>query len=267
MQNDILAKILAAKAKEVAAAKAEKPLQEMRAMAADAPPVRGFVAAIETAIASGRPAVIAELKKASPSKGLIRDWFRPAELAAELAENGATCLSVLTDEEFFQGHARYLTAAHDACNLPLLRKDFIIDEYQIYEAKAMRADAVLLIVAALDDERLHALAAAASEAGLDALLEVHDADELRRALQLPCKLIGINNRNLRTFDTRLETTLELLDAIPCGRIVVTESGINTTRDVMQMRAAGVHAFLTGEALMRAPAPGAMMQNLFGLCSR
>ncbi len=260
----ILGEILAAKADEVARAAAARPLAGLRAAVERLAPPRGFIAAIENTLAEGRPAIIAEIKKASPSKGLIRADFDPAALARTLAEHGATCLSVLTDQARFQGHGRYLGEARDACDLPVLRKDFIIDGYQLYEARLLGADAVLLIVAALGDPALGELAALTQALGMDALVEVHDADELERALALPCRLIGVNNRNLRTFETRLETTLGLLDAIPEERIVVTESGLGHPNDVARLRRHNVHAFLVGEALMRADDPGAQLQALFGL---
>ena len=225
-------------------------------------PARGFAAAIARDLAAGRAAVIAEIKRASPSRGVIRADFDAARLARDYADHGATALSVLTDSAFFQGANRDLVEARAACALPVLRKDFVIDAYQLFESRALGADAVLLIAAALDDSRLQRLAELAAELQLDALVEVHDAAELARALRLPAKLIGINNRNLRTFETRLDTTLELLDAIPDDRIVVTESGIAARADVARMRAAGVHAFLVGESLMRAPRPGEKLQELF-----
>ena len=260
--SDILNKILRRKAEEVAARRAQVPLAELarRIEAAAAP--RGFVAAIERRIAGGQAAVIAEIKKASPSKGLLRADFRPAEIAQSYARAGAACLSVLTDIDFFQGADEYLRAARAACALPVLRKDFTVDPYQVHEARALGADAILLIVAALDDAVLGELAGLAGSLGLDVLVEVHDATELERALRLGTTLIGINNRNLRTFETRLETTLDLLARIPADRIVVTESGIHTPADVARMRAAGVHAFLVGEAFMRAPDPGARLAELF-----
>jgi indole-3-glycerol phosphate synthase len=260
---DILDKILARKAEEIAERRARVPIAQLAQRAADAPPVRGFVDAIEQKIAAGRAAVIAEIKKASPSKGLLRADFRPAEIARSYAAGGAACLSVLTDIDFFQGADEYLQQARAACALPVLRKDFVIDPYQVVEARALGADCILLIVAALDDVRLGDLAGAAQHLGMDVLVEVHDAAELERALRLNLPLIGINNRNLRTFATRLDTTLELLDRIPADRIVVTESGIHTPTDVARLRAAGVHAFLVGEAFMRATDPGATLITLFG----
>ncbi|MDH2918730.1 MAG: indole-3-glycerol phosphate synthase TrpC, partial [Sideroxydans sp.] len=254
--SDILNKILAVKAQEVAAAKLANPLAVMRLDALQAAPTRDFVAAIRAKIAAGKPAVIAEIKKASPSKGIIRENFNPADIAASYAEHGAACLSVLTDEQFFQGSATYLQQARAACELPVLRKDFIVDEYQIYQARAMGADAILLIAAALRLDEMKALEAIAQQLGMTVLVEVHNAAELDVALQLNTPLIGINNRNLRTFEVSLQTTLDLLARIPADRIVVTESGIFTAADVQQMRAHKVQTFLVGEAFMRADNPGA-----------
>ena len=262
--TDILQSILATKAREVQAARAALPLAELEARAlarADAP--RGFAAALRRRVEAGRPAVIAEVKKASPSKGLLRADFRPAEIAASYAAHGAACLSVLTDREYFQGAPEYLRAARAACDLPVLRKDFLVDPYQVFEAAAMGADCVLLIAAALDDARLAELEACATSLGLDVLVEVHDAAELERALRLRTPLLGINNRDLRSFETRLEATLDLLPRIPPGRIVVTESGISTPTDVARMHRHGVHAFLVGEAFMRREDPGAALEDLFG----
>jgi indole-3-glycerol phosphate synthase len=259
---DILQRILATKRDEVAAARARVPLAQLQAKARDAAPVRDFVGALRERIARGEPAVIAEVKKASPSKGVLRADFDPAAIAASYAQHGAACLSVLTDVEYFQGAPQYLQQARAACALPVLRKDFIVDEYQIAEARAWGADAVLLIVAALERARLQALEAAAHALGLAVLVEVHDAAELELALGLSTPLIGINNRNLRTFETRLDTTLALLPAIGAGRIVITESGILAPADVARMRAAGVDAFLVGEAFMRAADPGAELARLF-----
>lgn len=260
---DILATILRRKAGEVAERSARVPLKEMRARAdaADAP--RGFARALNARIAAGKSAVIAEIKKASPSKGLLRADFRPAEIARSYERAGAACLSVLTDVDFFQGADAHLQEARAATKLPALRKDFVVDAYQVYEARALGADCVLLIVAALDDARLREFARLAGELGMDALIEVHDADELERANAVNAQLIGINNRDLRSFETRLETTLDLLSQIPAGAMVVTESGIHTAADVARMRAAGVHAFLVGEAFMRADNPGAKLAELFG----
>jgi indole-3-glycerol phosphate synthase len=261
-RSDILTRILATKAKEVAAALKEKPLAAVRDEARAASPVRDFVAALRTRIAAGSPAVIAEIKKASPSRGVLRPIFDPAAIAARYEAGGAACLSVLTDRDYFQGAPEHLTAARAACTLPALRKDFIVDEYQVFEARALGADCILLIVAALDDARLSALEACASELGMAALVEVHDAAELERALRLATPLVGINNRNLRTFEVSLETTLGLLARVPEGCLVVTESGILTPADVARMRSAGVHAFLVGEAFMRAADPGAALRGLF-----
>jgi indole-3-glycerol phosphate synthase len=260
--GDILTRILAAKAKEVAAAKVAKPLAALRDKARSAPHVRDFAGALRSWIAAGAAAVIAEIKKASPSRGVLRPIFDPAAIASRYEAGGATCLSVLTDREYFQGAPEHLVAARAACSLPVLRKDFVLDEYQVVESRALGADCILLIVAALDDARLKALEASAHELGMDVLAEVHDAAELDRALRLPTPLIGINNRNLRTFDVALETTLDLLARIPGERLVVTESGILAATDVARMRAAGVHAFLVGEAFMRAADPGAALRSLF-----
>ena len=259
---DILRRILARKAAEVAAGKAAEPLHGLRRRVASASPVRGFERALRARVEAGEPAVIAEIKKASPSKGVLREDFDPAAIAAGYAAAGAACLSVLTDRDFFQGAPEYLVAARSACPLPVLRKDFMIDPWQVWEARAMGADCILLIVAALDDARLHELDALARELGMDVLVEVHDRVELERALTLPAGMVGINNRDLRSFETRLETTLDLLADIPRDRLVVTESGIHTAADVDRMRAAGVHAFLVGEAFMRAPDPGARLRELF-----
>jgi indole-3-glycerol phosphate synthase len=260
---DILATILRRKSGEVAERSARVPLKEIRARAAAADAPRGFARALERRIAQGQPAVIAEIKKASPSKGLLRADFRPADIARSYERAGAACLSVLTDVDFFQGADAYLQDARAATALPVLRKDFVVDEYQIVEARALGADCILLIVAALDDARLREFARLAGELGMDALVEVHDADELERARAVEATLIGINNRDLRTFETRLETTLDLLSHIPAGATVVTESGIHAPGDVARMRAAGVHAFLVGEAFMRAADPGAKLAELFG----
>ena len=261
--SDILERILAHKVGEVARRAGTTPLYDLRRRcAASLPPTRGFADALGDRLAQGRPGVIAEVKKASPSKGVIRPDFDPAEIARSYARGGATCLSVLTDEHFFQGHDDYLLAAREASGLPVLRKDFTIDPYQVYEARLIGADAILLIVAALDDAALSDLAVLALELSLDVLVEVHDHAELVRALRLPCRLVGINNRNLRTFETSLDTTLGLLDAMPQDRIVITESGIHRPEDVSMMRANGVHAFLVGEAFMRADDPGDRLAELF-----
>ena len=260
--SDILNKILAVKRDEVAAARAVKSLAALREEAFAQPAPRDFVDAIHNKIASGRSAVIAEIKQASPSKGLLRADFRPAQIAADYAANGAACLSVLTDRQFFQGAPEYLQAARAACNLPVLRKDFLVDPYQIFEARAMGADAILLIAAALDLSALRDFEALAHELGLAVLVEVHNGDELDLALQLETPLIGINNRNLRTFEVSLQTTIGLLPRIPSDRIVVTESGILAAADVELMRKNHVHAFLVGEAFMRAASPGQALAALF-----
>ncbi|VXA93703.1 Indole-3-glycerol phosphate synthase (modular protein) [Luteimonas sp. 9C] len=264
--NDVLQRILARKHEEVAARRAAMPLAEVAARAAAAPPVRGFAAAIEAKIAAGQTAVIAEVKKASPSKGVIRPDFRPADIARSYAAGGAACLSVLTDIDFFQGADDYLVQARAACALPVLRKDFIVDPWQVYEARALGADCVLLIVAALDDRQLVEIAELAMSIDLDVLVEVHDIDELERALQVPAPLLGINNRSLRSFEVSLDTTLALQDAVPRDRRLVTESGIHTAADVARMRDAGVDAFLVGEAFMREPDPGAALRTLFAMPS-
>jgi indole-3-glycerol phosphate synthase len=265
---DVLQRILAVKDEEVAAARASVPLETIRRdaeLAAAADPAlrpRGFEAALRARIAEGRAAVIAEVKKASPSKGVLREHFDPAEIAASYARGGAACLSVLTDERFFQGAPAYLRAARGACALPALRKDFLVDPYQVYEARCWGADCVLLIVAALDDARLAELEACALALGMDVLVEVHDARELDRALRLRTPLVGINNRDLRTFEVSLQTTLSQLSRIPPDRLVVTESGILTRDDVRTMREAGVGAFLVGEAFMRAADPGEALAAMF-----
>ena len=263
--NDILNQILARKREEIAERKAHVSLADLRARAADAPPARGFAAAVRTRFETGQAAVIAEIKKASPSRGLIRADFDPAAIARSYESGGATCLSVLTDTDFFQGADAYLGQARDACSLPVLRKDFTIGKYQVYEARAIGADAILLIAAALDNAALANLHALAIEIGLDVLVEVHDAVDLQRVLPLPVEartLIGINNRDLRTFETSIETTLSLKDAVPGDRLLVTESGIATRDDVVRLRAAGVNAFLVGETLMRANDPGAELARVF-----
>ena len=224
--------------------------------------MRGFARALRATVARGEPAVIAEVKKASPSKGVIRPDFRPADIAVSYEFGGASCLSVLTDADFFQGADEYLRQAREACTLPVLRKDFTIDPYQVVEARALGADCILLIVAALDDVQLADLAGLAMELDMDVLVEVHDIDELERALQVPAPLLGINNRNLRTFDVTLDTTLSMKDAVPRDRLLVTESGILAPADVATMRNAGVHAFLVGETFMRADEPGEALRRLF-----
>jgi len=265
--SDILNKILAAKREEVAAVLAVKPLATIRAEAEAQPQARDFVGAIRNKIGAkvgaGETAVIAEIKKASPSKGVIRPDFRPAEIAVDYAKHGAACLSVLTDHPFFQGSPEYLRAARAACALPVLRKDFTIDPYQVYEARALGADAILLIVAALADSEMRELEDLALSLGMAVLVESHDAGELDRALKLKTPLQGINNRNLRTFEVSLDTTLSQLARIPADRIVVTESGILAPADVALMKQNGVNAFLVGEAFMRAPSPGAELARLFG----
>ena len=258
---DILKKILQRKSEEIIAACEQVSLARLSELAQAATPVRGFNQALFNKVAAGLPAVISEIKKASPSKGVLREDFDPAAIASAYAANGAACLSVLTDVDFFQGATEYLIQARAACDLPVLRKDFIIDPYQVYEARAMGADCILLIVAALGDAQMNELAGLAQHLDMDVLVEVHDAAELERALRLPVPLIGINNRNLRTFETRLETTLELLAAIPDDKLVVTESGILQPQDVKLMREHGVHAFLVGEAFMRAADPGAALKKL------
>ena len=260
--GDILARILATKAKEVAAARTARPLAALREDARLAPPVRDFEAALRAKISSGKAAVIAEIKKASPSRGVLRPIFDPAAIAARYEAGGAACLSVLTDRDYFQGAPEHLVAARGACALPALRKDFVVDDYQVVEARALGADCILLIVAALDDARLEALETLAAELGMASLAEVHDAAELDRALRLSTSLIGINNRDLRTFRVSLETTLGVLPRIPSDRIVVTESGILGREDVARMRGAGVNAFLVGEAFMRAADPGTALHALF-----
>ena len=263
--SDILERILVRKAEEVAARRLAMPQEELLVRARDASPPRGFSAALEAKIAQGRPGVIAEVKKASPSKGLIRPDFDPAQIAASYEAGGAACLSVLTDVDFFQGADAYLQQARAACSLPVLRKDFTIDPYQVIEARALGADCILLIVAALDDAQLRDLSALALSLGLDVLVEVHDADELARALALPASpelMLGVNNRNLRTFEVSLDTTLALKGDVTDGRRIVTESGILGPADVARMRAAGIDAFLVGEAFMRAPEPGTELARLF-----
>jgi len=260
--SDILQRILARKAQELEARSTALPLRELSARCNDLPETRGFAAALEARIEAGRAAVIAEIKKASPSAGVIRTDFDPAAIARSYEAGGAACLSVLTDVDFFHGSDADLQQARAACALPVLRKDFTIDAYQVYEARAIGADAILLIVAALGDAALLELALLAAELDLDVLVEVHDAAELERALDIPAPLIGINNRNLRTFETRIETTLDLRDRVPDERVLVTESGIRTRADVARLRAEGVHAFLVGEAFMRAPEPGKELARLF-----
>ena len=259
---DILERIVATKREEIAAALAVRPLVAVEAEAAAQPAARDFVDAIRRRIACGQPAVIAEIKKASPSKGVIRPDFQPADIARSYAAHSAACLSVLTDRQYFQGCPEYLQAARAACELPVLRKDFMVDAYQIAEARAMGADCILLIAASLSLAEMQALEAQAHAYGMAVLVEVHNGEELDAALQLKTPLLGINNRNLRSFEVTLRTTLDLLPRIPAGRIVVAESGILTPEDVALMRAGGVHAFLVGEAFMRASSPGKELARLF-----
>ncbi len=259
---DILKKILRRKLEEIRARSERVPLARLVASLEGASPARGFAAALQAKVDAGEVAVIAEIKKASPSRGVLREDFRPAEIAASYARAGAACLSVLTDEDFFQGRDAHLMEARGACALPVIRKDFIIDPYQVYEARALGADCILLIAACLDDARLRELSDLAQELGMDVLLEVHDVEELARASLMPVPLVGINNRNLRTFEVSLETTLVLRAAVPADRLLVTESGILGRDDVIRMRAQGVNAFLVGEAFMRAADPGAELARLF-----
>ena len=258
---DILVKIINRKHEEIIECENKISLSEVIERAKKADPVRGFIRSIQDKISNNQAAVIAEIKKASPSKGILRENFEPAEIAKSYQEGGAACISVLTDRDYFQGSEEYLLAARAACDLPVIRKDFIVDPYQVYEARAMNADCILLIVSALDDKQLNQLLALSHELGMDVLVEVHDADEMQRALNTGAKLIGINNRNLRTFETSLNTTLELLD-VPEGKILVTESGIHTPADVELMRKNNVNAFLVGEAFMRAENPGEKLHALF-----
>lgn len=260
--GSVLDEILAHKRREVAERKVATSLTDLQARLRDQPPARGFVAALHSRVATGDAAVIAEIKKASPSKGVIRADFDPAAIAASYASGGATCLSVLTDEKYFQGRDEFLIAARAAADLPALRKDFVIDEYQLFEARSLGADCVLLIVGALDIMRLTVLYQTARGIGLDVLMEVHDRVELEAALSLRPALVGINNRDLKTFATSLATTYELLDAVPEDVLVVTESGIGSRADVQAMRAHGVHCFLVGEAFMRAAEPGAALRDMF-----
>ncbi|MEW6762354.1 MAG: indole-3-glycerol phosphate synthase TrpC [Pseudomonadota bacterium] len=265
--SDILNKILAVKADEVAAAKKQRDLfslrREVESDLEARQGIRGFEQSLRNKISAGHAGIIAEVKKASPSKGVLRPDFQPAAIARSYAEHGAACLSVLTDVQFFQGSVDYLRQARAACSLPVIRKDFIVDPYQVYEARAMGADAILLIVSALDHGLMAELEACAQDLGLDVLVEVHDGEELTAALKLKTPLVGINNRNLRTFEVSLDTTLGLLPRIPQDRLVVTESGIMGPADVKRMRDANVHAFLVGEAFMRAPEPGVELERLFG----
>lgn len=259
---DILKKIISRKSEEIASRSRKIGTEELVLRAADASDVRGFVESMRRRLAVGDPAVIAEIKKASPSKGLLRENFIPSEIAESYERGGAACISILTDRDFFQGHEDYLVEARGACTLPVIRKDFIVDPYQVYEARAIGADCILLIVAALEDAQMADLSGLAHELGMDVLVEVHDRQELERALPLNLPLMGINNRNLRTFETSLQTTLDLLEPIPEETIVVTESGIHQREDVMMMRDHQVNAFLVGEAFMRAEDPGEQLNKLF-----
>ncbi len=261
--SDILDRIVEVKREEIAAARPKRSAVDLQELARAQTAPRGFVAAMRAKVARGDAAVIAEIKKASPSKGVLRAQFEPAAIAATYAVHGAACLSVLTDVQFFQGHVDYLVAARAACALPVIRKDFLIDPYQVVEARAMGADCVLLIAACLGDGQMSELEQAALEQGMDVLVEVHDGAELDRALRLKTPLLGINNRNLRTFEVTLDTTLGLMARVPSDRLLVTESGILGPADVARMRSADVHAFLVGEAFMRAADPGVALEALFG----
>jgi indole-3-glycerol phosphate synthase len=260
--SDILAQIVATKHEEIAAAQKRVPLAAMRADAESRLLTRDFVGAMRAKVAAGLPAIIAEIKKASPSKGVIREDFIPADIAQSYAEHGAACLSVLTDRQYFQGSPDFLKQARASCGLPVLRKDFMVDPYQVYEARAMGADCILLIAACLSDKQMRDLEALAHSLDMAVLVEVHDRDELHRALKLRTPLVGINNRNLRTFEVSLQTTLDMLPEVPADRLLITESGILGAADVQQMRSANVHAFLVGEAFMRAPDPGVALAELF-----
>lgn len=263
-QGSVLDRIIARKHEEVAERRQRLPLAEIRGQAADAEPTRGFRRSLQAALAAGLPAVIAEIKRASPSKGLLRPGrFHVAEIARGYQRHGASCLSVLTDRDFFQGCEAYLQEARRSCDLPVLRKDFTVDPYQVYETRAIGADAILLIVAALSDGLLAELHGLALEIGLDVLVEVHDRGELERALKLNPALLGINNRNLRTFETSIETSVELARVTPEGILTISESGIHSTADVQRLRSQNIHAFLVGEAFMRAERPGQRLQELFG----
>ena len=261
--TDILDQIIAVKREEVAAAQKQKPMAVVRADAESRVLTRDFEGAMRAKIAAGQVAVIAEIKKASPSKGVLRAEFIPADIAQSYAEHGAACLSVLTDKQFFQGSVDFLKQARASCDLPVLRKDFMIDAYQVYEARAMGADAILLIAACLDDAQMADMEAVARSLDMAVLVEVHDRAELDRALKLKTRLVGINNRNLKTFEVSLQSTLDLLPYVPADRLLVTESGIQTVEDVKRMREAKVHAFLVGEAFMRAAEPGEALAKLFG----
>jgi len=259
---DILINILNRKREEITERSVSVPVDALKQQCGSADAVRGFISSIENKINNNQSAVIAEIKKASPSKGLLRENFNPAEIAKSYAEHGAACLSILTDKDYFQGHEDYLKQARSACDLPVIRKDFIIDPYQVYEARAINADCILLIVAALDDETLQLLLNLAHELNMDVLMEVHDEREMHRALKTGARLIGINNRNLRTFDTSLDTTINMLDMVSEKHILVTESGIHSASDVQLMRDNNVNAFLVGEAFMRADNPGEKLAELF-----
>lgn len=260
--SDILQQIVAVKHQEVAAARKKKSLEAVRADAESRVLTRGFEAALRAKVTAGQAAVIAEVKRASPSKGLLRPDFIAADIAQSYAEHGAACLSVLTDVQFFQGSVDYLKQARASCDLPVLRKDFLVDAYQVYESRAMGADAILLIAACLDDAQMAEFEQIARSLDMAVLVEVHDGAELERALQLKTPLVGINNRNLKTFDVSLDTTLSLQAQVPADRLLVTESGIHTRDDVLRMRSAGIQAFLVGEAFMRAPEPGEALAALF-----
>lgn len=260
--SDILQRIVAVKREEIAAAQKKRPLAVVREDAERRVLTRDFEGALRAKLAAGQPAVIAEIKKASPSKGVLREDFIPADIAQSYAEAGAACLSVLTDRDFFQGSPDYLKQARASCDLPVLRKDFMVDAYQVYEARAMGADCILLIAACLDDARMAELEVVARGLNMAVLVEVHDCEELQRALKLKTRLVGINNRNLRSFEMSLQTTLDMLPDVPADRLLVTESGILAREDVTRMREAGVHAFLVGEAFMRADEPGEALARLF-----
>jgi indole-3-glycerol phosphate synthase len=261
---DILQKILAKKVEEVASRKQRMSISDLEDIAQGVERPRGFYNALQAKVSAKKPGVIAEIKKASPSKGIIRENFQPITIGLDYAMNGATCLSILTDKEFFQGAEANLQMVRERCPLPIIRKDFMIDPYQIYESRALGADCILLIVAALGDAQMHELSDTATKLGMDVLVEVHNADELQRALTLDTKLIGINNRNLRSFETTLQTTLDLKSAIPAERIVITESGIHSQDDVQLMLDNDIYAFLVGESFMRAESPGQKMRELFAL---
>ncbi len=261
---DILKKILDRKIEEVANRKQLRSIADLEEIAKGVEKPRGFAKALQQKVAAKKPAIIAEIKKASPSKGVIREDFQPITIGLDYAMNGATCLSVLTDKDFFQGAEVYLQMVRERCPLPIIRKDFMIDPYQVYESRALGADCILLIVAALADSQMHELAEISAKLGMDVLIEVHDADELQRALTLDTQLVGINNRNLRTFETALQTTLDLKTGIPEDRLVITESGIHTQADVQLMLDNDVFAFLVGESFMRAESPGQKMRELFSL---